>query len=394
MRLIIGSSSPPDRGGGINAYVAALISELAANGVDVHMVSPAPQDDAWLQSHGVIHCALGQDVAPAAAARRILKYIDAHAIDGIINNDHPFLQMIAPFSSVPFISVGHMRGTSVAALACHQHAWVDYVIAISADMRDAYVRKYGLPIEKVPIIYNGVTVPAAPPGGRDPARPLSIAFGGGSNWRKGSKRLLRALRLFPDEWARFELHWFGEVNARYREVLKKFPFVVVHGRLPRQALHRQLGRCDVLLLPSRSEGCPMLMLEAMSLGVVPVASNGRGAMERLIIHGQEGYICHLHAWERQSTSLVSYLSRHRDMLRHMGKRCIERCRLDFSIGNTAVKILALFEQPSVDRSAAAKTIRLLRWHRPMMPGTAKAPLLDRIAIRSGYLRKSTVLQLP
>jgi glycosyltransferase involved in cell wall biosynthesis len=394
MKLIIGSSSPPDRGGGINAYVAALIPELVANGVEVHLVSPAPHDNLWLQSHGISHCALGQDAKPAAAARRILEYIDGYAIDGIINNDHPFLQMIAPFSRVPFISIGHMRGSSVAALACHQHAWVDYVVAIAADMRDTYVNKYGLPIEKVPIIYNGVTVPDAPRGGRDPARPLKIAFGGGSNWRKGSKRLSKALRLFPDEWARFELHWFGEVNASDREALNKYPFVMVHGRLPRQALHRQLRRCDVLLLPSRTEGCPMLMLEAMSLGVVPVASNGRGAMERLIIHGQEGYICHLHAWERQSTSLMSYLSRHRNMLWRMGKSCIERCRVDFSISNTAVKILTLFEQPNVDRCTTAKTIRLLRWHRPMVPGTNKAPLLDRIAIRSGYLRKSTMLQRP
>lgn len=47
---------------------------------------------------------------------------------------------------------------------------------------------------------------------------------------------------------------------------------------------------DVLLMPSRFEGFPMAMLEAMAGGCVPVASRIRGVTDYLVTHGESGLL--------------------------------------------------------------------------------------------------------
>ncbi|MGF1504027.1 MAG: glycosyltransferase [Anaerolineae bacterium] len=49
--------------------------------------------------------------------------------------------------------------------------------------------------------------------------------------------------------------------------------VTFHGELPRADLDRLYARAHLLLLPSRSEGWPKVLAEAMAFGVVPVVSD-------------------------------------------------------------------------------------------------------------------------
>lgn len=51
----------------------------------------------------------------------------------------------------------------------------------------------------------------------------------------------------------------------------------------------QLAWADVLLMPSRWEGAPLMIAEAQQLGCVPVAT-AVGAVDELIIHGQDGIL--------------------------------------------------------------------------------------------------------
>jgi len=55
------------------------------------------------------------------------------------------------------------------------------------------------------------------------------------------------------------------------------------------------------------------------------------------------------------------------------------------------KLLALSEVPSCERKNKPVRLAILRWHRPMIMGSNRAPIIDRICIKLGLLRKSGVI---
>jgi hypothetical protein len=131
----------------------------------------------------------------------------------------------------------------------------------------------------------------------------------------------------------------------------------------------------------------MAMLEAMSYGVIPLASDGRGAMQRIIIHGQEGFICRLSHWAEDMQRCITRLADCPQLITDMRQQAYQRFLSDFTVDTTVDQLLKLGRMPICDRRQKPQRIRLLKWHRPMIAGTFKAPLLDRLAIRVGLLRR-------
>jgi glycosyltransferase involved in cell wall biosynthesis len=396
MKILIGSSSPPDRGAGVNAYVNSLSESLVSLGHEVHYLSPAPSSTTWLDDHGIHHFGSGQDDVPEESCLNILKYLDRHKIAAAINNDHPFLQSIAPVLNIPILSIGHMSQTSVARLACYQNEWIDYVVAISGHMQQVYCKKYGVPLNKVPIVYSGAKDSGVDLDALSEAsdhEPLKLIFGGGMNPNKGAYLLLTSLLKNSQQWKNIQLDWFGDVPDKHKAKLSHLAFVNFHGRRAKNEFHQILKQADILLLPSYAEGCPMIMLEAMSYGVIPIASNGIGAMSHLIISGQEGFICALDSWSEQMLSCLTYLDRDRGVLTGMKVAVYKRFKAEFTATKTTETLLALLKRPTVDRKNRQQYFNVLRWHRPLIKGTSKAPFLDRLCIKLGYLRKSKTVYL-
>ncbi len=393
MKILVASSSPPDRGQGITAYARSLCESLVGMGVEVHFYSPEPRDRSWLERFEIAHIAADQHGDAVASCRALLDYIAHHAIDGAINNDNPFLQSVAPLLPCPLLSVGHMPRRSVAALACYQHEWVDHVVTISADMQSAYVGRYGVPPTKCPIVYCGVPDPGAPVNDREqPRDSIRVVFAGGYTRNKGGKLVLDAVLEDPARWQGVHLDWFGRIPDAVARRLEAVPHVTVHGRVPREELHASLARADAFVLASYAEGCPMALLEAMSFGVVPVCSDGIGAMRWLVTHGRNGFICQLSDFGDQMIECLSHLRSHPGTLAEL-KRASRASYLDgLTSDQLAARLVQLLQQPTVDRSRAPARTPVLRWHRPMSYESAKSPLLDRIRIRLGILRRAGFLE--
>jgi glycosyltransferase involved in cell wall biosynthesis len=393
LNLLIASSSPPDKGSGINAYVNNICESFVNQGLSIHYLSPPQKDKSWLEQNQIRHIAIGQNDEPVQSARRLVTFIHENHIQGIINNDNAILQSIAPLVPCPMIAVGHMSKSSVATLACYNHHWLDYVVAISPDMQRVYTDKYKVPLVKVPIIFNGVGDPGAGVSDTMKAGKLNIVFAGGDKKHKGAELLLSSLNEPLIPWEKITLHWFGQVSKKYLTVINETPSVHYHGRVGRKRFHDTLKECDVLLFPSRAEGCPMTILEAMSYGLLCISSDGVGAMRWMITSGQDGFICSLKNWSRELAQCLIYLLNDSSALAEMKSASHDRFLRDFKTSQTTDKLLWLLRHPTVDRRRQKKNSTILKWHRPVGSDGQTAPLLDRLYIRSGFLKKAGTLAL-
>jgi glycosyltransferase involved in cell wall biosynthesis len=389
MKLMLGCSNKPDLGAGIAVYVRELADQFLRLGCEVHIVSPDPQTEGWCKDRHFHHFSCDERGDQRGHAARLLKYVQEHRIDGIINNDNSVLQSIAPGVACPFVSVGHFGSTSIAALASYQWRWCDYVVAISSDMQKRYVQKYGVPITRCPVIHNGIRDRGHDADyARKDVSVLRAIYAGGNNQFKGADIVLRAALTDNRLWTGIRLDWFGTLPDKVGRRLSRVAHVHVHGHVAHGVLLDFLQNSDVLLFPSRAEGCPMALLEAMSMGVVPIASDGEGAMRWLIESGQNGFICQLKSWDRQLMECLAHLQKNPSSLEHMKRSARARFLKEFDIGITAENILSLLRRPVVDRSCRPDHIDVLRWHRPM-----KVSSIDRLRFRFGWLRPAGTIQI-
>lgn len=395
--VLVSCSAPPDEGSGIQSYAKEISLGFKRLGLDVHFMSPSPRDRSWLQEHGIRHLPTEKLTDQVESARQALDYITAQGIGLAVNNDNPVLQSLAPALPCPLIVVGHLNTTVIGTLACHQPRYTDHLVAISADMLARFTGRYAVPLHKCAVVLNGIADPLA---GQEPSRPepgpaggtLRTVFLGGGERRKGGDLLLRALEDGAS-WEGISLDWYGSVPAADQDSISRHPQVRLMGKVPREELLRRLPGYDVLLFPSRAEGCPMAMLEAMSLGVPPIATDGQGAMKALIASGQHGYICALGQWPVQMLECLEHLRANPALLEHMKAAVRQRFLAEFQIERVVERLLELGSLPTVDRSRPPQELDILRWHRVSNKEVRGLNLMNRLCYRMGILRRAGVLSV-
>ncbi len=104
---------------------------------------------------------------------------------------------------------------------------------------------------------------------------------------KGQDVLIEAVSRLVREGLDLGLTWVGDGKCRQRLETRSAelgvgPRVVFHGRLPSgDAIRAELDKADLFVLPSRTEGLPRAMIEAMARGIPCIGSNVGGIPELL-----------------------------------------------------------------------------------------------------------------
>jgi glycosyltransferase involved in cell wall biosynthesis len=153
-----------------------------------------------------------------------------------------------------------------------------HVLAVAEHVADA-VTAAGVPRKRIRVIPNGIEIPdnASPPSSRPPLRIGMLAR---LDPQKGVDVLIRAVR---------EAHFGPEVEVVLgaptaegpyaAEVLRNVQEAGIQPAIPAGAGVDFLRDLDVVVLPSRYEGHPLVLLEAMALGKAVVASAIPGVRE-------------------------------------------------------------------------------------------------------------------
>lgn len=175
------------------------------------------------------------------------------------------------------------------------------VICNSRMVQEEIQRHFGLPPERLHLVYNGIDTAAYHPDvkrqraalraslGIPPDPPLFLFVGSGFE-RKGLAVLLAALARLPQA-AQLLVVGRDKHLARFRAraaalgLAQRVSFTGAVGDVK-----PYYGAADALILPTLYDPFPNVALEAMACGLPVVTSFKSGAAE-LIEHGRNGYVC-------------------------------------------------------------------------------------------------------
>lgn len=192
-------------------------------------------------------------------------------------------------------------GQPYAAIA-FEHAY-DAFLTCSEQLK-TYLHSFGVPFEKIFAIPNAASfsidaklrtqVTEARKTGR-PDEPIRILYMGRLDRQKGIDRLYDAIVKLRERGIAFEAQAIGgeiladDPSSSWMTRLKDIGVRVSSPLFGGKDIAAQLAWADVLLMPSRWEGAPLMIAEAQQLGCVPVAT-AVGACDELILHGQDGIL--------------------------------------------------------------------------------------------------------
>lgn len=178
----------------------------------------------------------------------------------------------------------------------------DHILVVSDELRTILTKKFAVSTEKITVRSCGIDLQRFRPVPRDLARDrlglsrqASIVLSVGELIpRKGFEVLMSAIARIVKHDSNLQLVVVGEGPLREQLLALAHDLAVekvVHfvGSRPNEEMPLWYSAADIFVLPSRREGTPLALLEALSCGV-PVVVSRAGGMSQVIEHGKNGLL--------------------------------------------------------------------------------------------------------
>ena len=229
-------------------------------------------------------------------------------------------------------------------------------IAISSEIENFLLQDLGFPKNKVRKILAGTDtkyfrLPSSQE--RQKAREkfgfeekyLVCTLVGRLNWVKGHDVAIDAVRLVRKELPEQSLKCLFAGSGDLEQQIKEYAFVseddshcfIFAGYL--NDMREVYWASDIFLLPSRLEGCALVVAEAMCCGTVPIRTPAGGALDQ-IEEGKTGYIVPFDDAEALSKAIQKLVNK--DFRLQMGKQCVEYASSVFDRELMVEKIVELY----------------------------------------------------
>jgi glycosyltransferase involved in cell wall biosynthesis len=166
----------------------------------------------------------------------------------------------------------------------------DKVIAFSQGQADLIQERYGVNESRLVVIPNGVGQEYFSDRIRKPHKPTKLLYVGRLNKQKNVKLLLKALQSNSQNFIT-NIVGEGELENDLKSFVKesKLKNIKFKGRLSGQRLLNIYRESDIFVLTSKREGMPLVVLEAMAMGLPCIATNVIGTKD-LITDKQTGIL--------------------------------------------------------------------------------------------------------
>lgn len=183
------------------------------------------------------------------------------------------------------------------------YKWADKIVAQQEEMRDEIIRIIGVPTNKVITLHNPIDIESiqlkvnAPSPYIDADNQLKYVCVGRFSQEKGQDILVKAFATVHKKNNNAHLYFIGKYdwNNKFDREIRKY----VEDNDLSDCIHfvgfdnnpyRWIKNADVYVMPSRLEGLPNSLIEAMLLGKPVVATHCIPVISRIVNNGYNGYV--------------------------------------------------------------------------------------------------------
>ena len=166
-------------------------------------------------------------------------------------------------------------------------------VALTPEVRNSVAEFYGIPLRRVPVIYNGIDLSrCVPKTTYETGETVTILHVGRFDVPKNHPGLLEAFRLLLETHpeCRLRLVGDGDLRADMEKLAREkgiADFVEFCGM--QSNVYPYLHDADIFTLPSIYEGNPMTIIEAMGTGL-PIVASRVGGIPDMISDGESGLL--------------------------------------------------------------------------------------------------------
>ena len=390
MRITLAGSTFEKSVGGITTYNRFLASKLLLRGHKLQIIAPdivagVFREDNCLFVPGPVPERVADEPKWARSMFRAILSFDP---DVIISSNHSTLSSLFPsFSRKRIcISISHFYDGIIAKTAAIYPGETDWIVCISQsgkDFLDHYINRC---CGNTVVLLNSI---------EDLldfdrifsekvlAQELVVCFPGGSNRIKRAD-LFAKIVCHCSRFENVSFKWLGDARS-HAVRLRGNKRVEFTGQIMVDAAQEIIASSHVLVLPSRGEGCPMALLEAMRSGTVPLVSACPSAMRDIVRTDYNGYVI-------KSNNAAEYIARIEELRKDVNMRNRLACgaRETFLSKLNPEQWIESLERLFTPRNGCArgdkdefKGEKLLRWQ--SRPGRWYRPTASYLRQRLGLL---------
>lgn len=278
----------------------------------------------------VVHLHIGAGISPtrkslfAKAAKRAGKAVVIHEHRGVL------------------AELYREGGDDFARKTRELYELADVAVVLSEEWKDFFAENVCDP-SKVVVLHNSVPAPAdAPALGREE----KVLFLGHMTDVKGPDVLVKAIPEVVKSHPACRFIFAGDGDAQpYRDLAEEFgvlgscEFV---GWVADREKDDLLRGCPIYCQPSRNEGMPMALLEAMGYGRACIATRV-GGVPQVVDDGRNGVLVDSLDYERIGGAIVSLLE-NREVAEEIGKAARLKVRDDFAPAKNIERLSMLYEK--------------------------------------------------
>ncbi len=382
----------PDKMGGVISIIANLLQHrrpdefrhcalLTHNLLDVDTRFNRPLPAEWQTSF--------EHRMPIENLRSVLRRLAKALPDGdgvLVTNDWIELAMAAAINTgYATYQIVHADYDYYYGLAVKHEPVTDVYIAYSRAVYETLIQMLPDRLDTIFHLRYGVPVPAkirSASAGR-----LRALFVGRLGEGKGILDLPQIDRQLLDSGV--EVEWTiigdgpsGEELKRQWGVSRRIRYL---GNLPNSEVMAHSAEHDVFVLPTRAEGFPVALLEAMGVGLVPVVSNLKSGVPEVVASGVTGFTPEV-GDIAGFASAIAELARNRDRLETMSRAARQIVVEQFDIRERVADYQALFARYRELRRPRPAKIKLhygSRLDNPWIPNAVVYPIRYGIRLMKG-----------
>jgi glycosyltransferase involved in cell wall biosynthesis len=291
------------------------------------------------------------------AYRRLQKYIKQHKIDtayATLDNANIVARMAKLFCPGLFVVIresgmADRKSWKIKLSDIVLNSIVNKVIAVSSHVKKSLKDYQGIYARRMVVLPNGVEAFSN-------QKELSLKFtegkksfdilnvGSMKNSNKGQGNLIKILHQLKQKHSDLDIRLIligdGKLRKDFQDLVDKYNLkrqVVFTGMLDKVELNKYYSTANVFILNSDNEGCPNVVLEAMSFGL-PVISTKVGGTTEMIKDGQSGYLVNSRDHDTIKKSILN-LYHDQALQQSMGQQAIDRIQAHFLFAGQMKKLI-------------------------------------------------------